>query len=380
MQMKPDYNNSIVNLMSSIGKASEVSSPYTSLRLLENLKESTNIVLMIVDGLGYNYLCKFGHRTALLKNLRGSITSVFPPSTGSAITSFLSGLAPQQHAVVGWYVHLKELGLVSRILPYTNAVDENVIDVPISKVIDVKGIFSDIKREYFMVYDNNIVDSEFTKNLADSAQRIGYSDIDTFFGCIANSLSKGPSQSYVYAYWPILDSISHLLGCESPEVKKHLMEFDEKLQAFIEKLDGTDTSLIITADHGFHDVLPENVIYMRNHPVLMDCLSLPVCGDTRTGFCYVKPSKVSEFEEYIEGELKEACSLHRSEDLVQDGWFGLYEPHRRLLDRVGDYTLIFKEGYALINSFVGFEPPELRGHHGGVTSDELLVPLIVISP
>jgi hypothetical protein len=364
--------------MSSIGGASGVSSPYAPLESLDTLKESKNIVLMILDGLGYNYLQKYGKKTTLHKNLKGSITSVFPPSTGSAITSFLSGLPPQQHGVIGWYVHLKEYGLVSRILPYTNAIDGNVIDVPISRVIDVKSIFSGIEREYSVIYDNHIVDSVFTKNLARGARRIGYSDIDTFFSSISDAISKTRKQSYVYSYWPTLDSISHILGCESLEAKEHLKEFDDKLREFSESTVDSDTTLLITADHGFNDVQPKDVVYTRDHPELMDCLSLPVCGDTRTGFCYVKPSKVETFERYIKSNLEGVCNFHYSEDMIQDGWFGFYDPHPMLPDRVGDYTLTFNEGHAIINCFPGFEPPELRGHHGGVSSDEMEVPLIVM--
>ncbi|MHA3962096.1 MAG: alkaline phosphatase family protein [Candidatus Thorarchaeota archaeon SMTZ1-45] len=378
MQTRPDYSRSIVNLMSSIGSASGVNSPYPPLDSLDSLKESKNIVLIILDGLGFNYLRKHGNGTTLQKNLKGSITSVFPPSTGSAITSFLSGLPPQQHGVIGWYVHLKEYGLVSRILPYTNAIDGNVIDAPISRVIDVKSILSDINREYSMIYDYQIVDSEYTRNLAGSARRIGYSDIDSFFSSIRSAITKSKKQSYVYSYWPTLDSISHFLGCESHEAKKHLIEFDEMLYSFIETLTDSDTTLVITADHGFNDVPPENIVYTRDHPKLEECLHLPVCGDTRTGFCYVRPSKVSEFERYIKNDLGDICNLHTSKELVHENWFGFHDPHPRLLDRVGDYTLTFNEGFALLNCFPGFEPPELSGHHGGVSSDEMNVPLIII--
>jgi len=364
--------------MSSIGAASGVSSSYSPLDSLDYLKESKNIVLLIVDGLGYNYLRKYGSDTTLHKNLKSSITSVFPPSTGSAITSFLSGLPPQQHGVIGWYVHLKEYGLVSRILPYTNAVNGNVIDIPISRVIDVKGIFNDIKREYSMIYDHHIVDSVYTRNLSVGARRIGYSDIDTFFDSIRGAISETKKRSYIYSYWPILDSISHILGCESLEAKDHLIEFDDKLASFIDTISDSDTTLIVTADHGFNDVSLENVVYTRDHPNLMDCLQLPVCGDTRTGFCYVRPSKVADFERYIEDDLSRACNLHKSEDLIRDGWFGLYDAHPMLHDRVGDYTLTFNEGYALLNCFPGLKPPELRGHHGGVSSDEMNVPLTII--
>jgi hypothetical protein len=377
VMQKPDYTNNIVNLMSSIGVASRVSSPYAPLDSLD-LEDTKNIVLMIVDGLGYNYLKKYGKGTLLEENLTRSITSVFPPSTGSAITSFLSGLPPQQHGVIGWYVHLKEIGLVSRILPYTNAIDGNILDVPISKIIDVKGIFRGIQRDYSVVYDYHIVDSVYSKHLVGNARRLGYSDIDSFFSRIAEAISKTRKRSYVYAYWPILDSISHILGCESLEAKEHLKEFDDKLRILVENIESTDTTLLITADHGFNDVKLEDVIYTRDHPVFTDCLSLPVCGDTRTGFCYVKPSKASVFERYVETDLEGICNLHKSEDLIQDDWFGLFDAHPLLSDRVGDYTLTFNEGHAIINCFPGFEPPELRGHHGGVSFDEMNVPLIVI--
>ncbi|MFW9786932.1 MAG: alkaline phosphatase family protein [Candidatus Thorarchaeota archaeon] len=377
MPTKPNYHNSIVNLMSSIGAASGVSSPYSPLDSLD-LTDSKNIVLMIVDGLGYNYLKKYGRDTVLEKNLKGVLTSVFPPSTGSAITTFLTGLPPQQHGVVGWYVHLKELGLVARILPYTNAVDGNVIAVPISKVIDVKGIFRDIQREYSMVYFNKIVDSEYTRNLAGSARRLSYTDIDSFFGRIEEIITRARRQSYIYSYWPTLDSISHVLGCESDEAKEHLKDFAERLRLFLETIAGSDTTILVTADHGFSDVALDDVIYTRDHPRLMDCLTLPVCGDTRTGFCYVRPSRVSAFERYIDEELDGFCSCHKSEDLINDEWFGLFDPHPLLDDRVGDYTLTFNDGHALLNCFPGLEPPELKGHHGGTSADEMNVPLIVI--
>lgn len=378
MPTKPNYSNSIANLMSSIAEASGTSSPYTPLDSLDGLKESKNIVLIILDGLGYNYLRKYGSGTILQKNLKGYITSVFPPSTGSAITTFLSGLPPQQHAVIGWYVHLKEYGIVSRILPYTNAIDGNVIEVPISRVIDVESIFSSIRREHSMIYDYHIVNSEFTRNLAGRARRIGYSDIDTFFNSIKSAISKTKKQSYIYSYWPTLDSISHILGCKSSDAKEHLKEIDGKLKKFVESITHFDTTLIITSDHGFNDVPFDNIVYTRDHPTLMECLTLPICGDTRTGFCYVRPSKVSIFERYIEENLGDRCDLHKSMDLIQDDWFGLYDPHPLLSDRVGDYTLTFNEGYALLNCFPGLEPPELRGHHGGVSSDEMNVPLIMI--
>ena len=58
MIAKPDYTGkSIVNLCSSILSACGVSSPYNPLEsdTLDSLPEYDNIVLLIIDGLGYDY-------------------------------------------------------------------------------------------------------------------------------------------------------------------------------------------------------------------------------------------------------------------------------------------------------------------------------------
>jgi len=382
MLEKPDYTNSIVNLMSSIGQASGGTGPYSPLEFesLRKLGDTTNIVLLIVDGLGYNYLREFGGESVLKKNVKESISSVYLPTTGSAITSVMTGVAPQQHAVTGWFVYLKEFGLVSRILPYSNTIDYNNLGVDISHVVDVQSIFTGLDRKYSIVLTKTIVDSVFTKNLARNANRFEYSGIDQFFSQIKNTITNSSHRSYTYGYWPDFDATSHILGSRSQDAQDQLHEFDRHLSSFIESIEGTDTTIIITGDHGFNDVDPNQVIYTRNHTELNDYLILPFCGDTRSVYAYVRPHKVRDFERYVENEFEEACDIFPSSELVEEEWFGLFEQHPRLQDRIGDYTLIFREGYAMMNCFPGVAPVEMIGHHGGASADEMYVPLIVIEP
>ncbi|TFH04294.1 MAG: hypothetical protein E4H14_15065 [Candidatus Thorarchaeota archaeon] len=380
MLEKPDYTNSIVNLMSSIGHASGVTSPYAPLDFdsLASIGESKNIVLLIVDGLGYNYLREYGKDSLLKQNLKESICSVYLPTTGSAITSIMTGVAPQQHAVTGWFVYLKEYGLVSRILPYSNTIDYNNLGVDISNVIDIPSIFQGINREYSLVLTQTIVDSVFTKNLIGSANRLQYSGINQFFSQIRNSIMNSSEKSYIYGYWPDFDAVRHILSSRSQEEQDQLYEFDGHLTNFVESLEGTDTAIIVTGDHGFDDVDPTQVIYTHDHPKLLDYLVMPFCGDTRSVYAYVRPSKVEQFERYVRNELGEACDLFPSSELIEEGWFGLFEPHPRLLDRIGDYTLILREGHAIMNCFPGIEPLKMLGHHGGASADEMYVPLCII--
>jgi len=382
MLEKPDYTNSIVNLMNSIGQSSGVSSPYPALEYdsLGSLQESKNIVLLIVDGLGYNYLREYGADSLLKRNLKESISSVYLPTTGAAITSIMTGVAPQQHAVTGWFVYLKEYGLVSRILPYSNTVDYNNLGVDISNVVDVRSIFHGIEREYSLILTKTIVDSVFTKNLTGTANRLEYFGIDQFFSQIRNTITTTTEKTYTYGYWPDFDGVSHILGSKSQDAQDQLHEFDRYLTSFIESIEGTDTTVIVTGDHGFDDVDPAQVIYTHDHPKLMDYIVMPFCGDTRSVYAYVRPSKIEQFERYVHNELGESCDLFPSSELIDEGWFGLFEPHPRLQERIGDYTLIMREGYAMMNCFPGLEPLKMIGHHGGASADEMYVPLIVIEP
>ena len=225
---------------------------------------------------------------------------------------------------------------------------------------------------------DQIVNSAFTRNLAGSANRIKYTEIGELYAQVEQTIRQSLTRKYIYGYWPGFDTSSHLLGSESEDSLQKLIDFDNHLRIFAESIEGTDTKVIITGDHGFDDVIPSSVIYTRDHPLLEQCLTLPLCGDTRSVYAYVRPQKLTQFERYIDNEFGDFCELHLSTDLIDAGWFGTHDPHPHLSDRVGDYTMIFKEGHSIVNCFPGFDPPVLTGHHGGITPDEMLVPLCVI--
>jgi hypothetical protein len=157
---------------------------------------------------------------------------------------------------------------------------------------------------------------------------------------------------------------------------EHLDLIDEKFEKFIKNIP-KDVTVLVTADHGFIDATPESIVHTGDHPDLMENLIMPVCGDTRVGYCYVRPSRTEEFEDYVREHLSHACTLRKSTDMVDEGWFGLFEPSGSFDARVGDYVLLMNDNHALLNSFPEKERVELIGHHGGTSEDEMYVPLIV---
>jgi len=80
--------------MASIKKAFGGKSAYEPLKNFDISSVYKNIVLIVIDGLGYEYLIKHGKDSFLYKNLKGKMTSVFPATTASAMTTYSTGLAP----------------------------------------------------------------------------------------------------------------------------------------------------------------------------------------------------------------------------------------------------------------------------------------------
>lgn len=381
----PDYRGgSIVNLMSSIAGAFSQKAEYETLRLLppEKIKDSKNIVLMIIDGLGYEYLKRKGKSTILNKHCLGSITSVFPPTTASAITTFLTGAAPQQHAFTGWYMHLKEVGAVSTILPFCprfGGPPFSAQGISIDAALDQKPFSGMIKAQNFSISHKDIAFSDFSKAMTGNSKVLPYGSLNRFFANIRKAIKSSNRRKYIYAYWPELDSLNHRYGVGHKKSEKHFREIDKKIRGLIKSIEGTNTALIITADHGLINTSPERTIKLEDHPKMKECLSLPLCGEARAAYCYVHPEKAQQFESYVRKNMKQCCRLFKSRELIDKNYFGLFKPNPRLFDRVGDYTLIFKENY-IIRDFIGKENKKeaVVGHHGGVSKEEMLVPLALV--
>ena len=67
--------------------------------------------------------------------------------------------------------------------------------------------------------------------------------------------------------------------------------------------------------------------------------------------------------------------LHR-EEAIEHGLFGEVDPS--LEDRIGDVIAIAQEDWAMCSAQVDPKPSGLRGLHGALTDEELLVPAIVL--
>ena len=231
-----------------------------------------------------------------------------------------------------------------------------------------------------VVTPRRIIDSAFNLAHTGRAQRHGYTTLAQFFEAIERCVRAPAERSYVYAYWPELDSIAHEYGVDSPQARDSLRRFEHGFARLLAALRGRDAALVVTGDHGLLDAAEEETVELAQHPHLAGTLARPLCGERRAAYCYVHEAQRALFEDYVGNELSGQVDLHRSETLIRDGWFGPGPVHPRLAARVGDYVLV-PRGRATIKDWL---PGEKRYRqiavHGGVSEEEMLVPLIIAQP
>jgi len=379
----PDYTNSIVNLASSIIKARGGNPTYPPLKQLQPRSINTkNILLIVIDGLGFNYIKKHAKNTVFAEHLKGSITSLFPSTTATCITSFLTGVAPQQHAITGWFMHLKEIGMITAILPgcpRAVKVPLNMMGTDVTSIYRQKTIFEKIKAVSYTISPADFINSAYNITLCRKTTGLFYNNLSNFIKATVWAVKKKTAkQKFIYAYWPEFDMLCHEYGTTNVQVKKHTKDLNRKLTRLLKELKGTDTTIIITADHGHKDIRKERIIELKDHSILAKAHSMPLSGEPRAAYCYVHPSKASQFETYVKKNLAHACTLHTSEELIRKGYYGTGTPSKHLADRVGDYILLMKDDYTIKDTLITEKGNRHKSMHGGLSEDEMFVPLIVI--
>lgn len=381
----PDYDGyGIVNLMSSLVQACAAGDTgYKPLPGdgLANLPSARNIILLVLDGLGYDYLSNQGQGSLLGSYCHERLSSVCPSTTASAIPTFLTGLAPQQHGFTGWFTYFSELGSVLAVLPFHNRFGAAPIPrwlLSPAALCGAQPLLERIELRTNLVVPKHIAGSSFNRAFSGRARITPFSSLNELRKALRRAVGRGRKQerSFTYAYWPEFDSLAHRFGVGSLQLQAHFAELDRFFAKLLSDLHGSDSILLVTADHGFIDTSPDTTIRLEEHPQLQQMLMVPLCGEPRMAFCYPRSDRQQPFEEYVRELFADEALLFPSRQLLQEGWFGQGTPDPRLVNRIGQYTLVMKSNWTITDRLPGEKPSQQIGVHGGVSAAEMYVPLI----
>ena len=173
-----------------------------------------------------------------------------------------------------------------------------------------------------------------------------------------------------------MDGLSHRYGPDSPQAKADFEAFIRGLFShFLEPLDpqvGTRTLFLMLADHGQITTRKDPHYELGSHPGLARRLHMSPTGENRLAYLYPRPGQSAAVDEYVQRTWPTGFQTLPAEYALDSGLFGPGEPAATALDRLGDIILVAQKDAYLW--WAAKENP-LIGRHGGISREEMLVPL-----
>lgn len=342
--------------------------------------ERALVVLLVIDGLGDRFLETLGRGSALDAARRASLTSVCPSTTASAVTTLLTGVAPAEHGLNGWFIHDRRFGGVIAPLPLSVRGGSSLEAFRLlPRLFPVAPMFQHARRPVNLVSPADIAFSRFSLHHARGAHIEPYDGLEDFGAAIlAMADALRTSGGLVHAYYPVFDALSHIHGCRSAEAVRCFSRVDELFVRLQRALAGRDVRLVVTADHGFTDSTPERCIDLPSGGEVAAMLAAPLFGERRLAFARVREGARGAFEAWAKAELCGKAVLVSGDRFLASGLLGPGPAHARLGERTGTHVLLMEPGWTLVDHVEGEPAHEMVGVHGGLSADEMLVPLVMV--
>ena len=364
--IKVNYNDCITNLACSIRKYFEVEYKHNTIKEVDDVlseKKPKNVVVILYDGLGFNILNKHLDKDSfLVKNCIRDYSTVIPSTTTAATTSMISGLNPCEHGWLGWDLYIKPEDII--VTMFKNKLKDTMIEAREYNV----------GRKYYNY--NSITDDinnggKYTSKILFPFGIGAFSNIKDMSNRIISECKK-PGKKCIYAYYEDPDYIMHELGTNHLKVNKVINKINKVTEELCSKL-GSDTVVIVTADHGHKDV---HSILLSEYPLLYDTLDGDTWIEARMTSFKIKEGKDECFVKLFNKYFGEDFILKSKEEVINEKIFGDGKEHELFRDSLGDYF-----GIAIGDKFFKYRDSSSNfvSMHAGLTEDEMRIPLIIVS-
>lgn len=369
--------------------------------LLGDLTEGVeHVALVVIDALGWQQLQRAmaRHPDLVFHKLAASgrllpITTTFASTTTSVLNTIWSGQPPIRHGVLAYEMFLREWLMAvesisfstthepfgSRLLEWGFEPEKFVPTPTLGMQLAVQGLGS-----YALTFRNYLETPLALMNYRGTRKVYGYAHAADFWVSLRRLLREHADERFfIGAYWSAVDTLGHMYGPldETGEAEicsiAHLFEtfFLDKLAA-----PARDRTLfLLTADHGQITISSDAGFLLDDHPALRDALFLPPMGESRVPFFHVRHGAYDRVWTYLHEHFGEHFVFLSRDEVIERGLLGPDggKMHAEIPHRLGDIV-----GIARRDAFFTRDPERLekvlRGQHGGLTAEEMMVPLLAV--
>jgi predicted AlkP superfamily pyrophosphatase or phosphodiesterase len=354
------------------------------------------VVLILVDALALHRLQRWMEdgtapvwRTLGDEGFLAPLTSIVPSTTSACLTTFWTGRSPAAHGITGYEMWLKEYGVVANMIlhaPMSFLGDvgtlkragfqpENFLPLPtFGPHLNAHGV------KPYAFQHVSIIRSGLSQMFLRDVDVHGFSTPADLWVGLRQLMENQPAERlYAYVYYGAVDGLSHRHAPDDERVVAEFASFSSSFERFfLNRLSPEarkDTLLILTADHGMV-ATPDNYNYdIRYHPELKRNLNILPTGENRLTYLYIRPGQEGIVRDYFQRTWPGKFSLLDPELVIQSGLLGPGDQHPLLRDRLGDLIAVAHD-----DAYLWWSQKEnfLIGRHGGMYSQEMLVPFLAM--
>jgi hypothetical protein len=353
--------------------------------LLRRLRRERKLLLVLADGLGYRALeALYGKG---LKALEGSphvytLSSTFPSTTAAALVSLYTSVPPEEHGIAGYHMYMKEVGSVVNMVDYSPAVDHRR-DVLMEagynprQLVGQRTLFEALREmgvQPYALLRRSLKDSSLSLICYSGAEVLTFVTLPEALAMAAQLLEESQDSCFISLYWDGVDAVGHVHGPLSAPYEAEVRYLFKALHGLVA---GKKGGVLVTSDHGMVRVEAKDNVPLLQDSELMELLLIPPTGEARAPILHAKRGKEGELGRLLKRKYSHVAHVLSSQRALREGFFGLGRPRPGFEDRIGTYLLLTKEGRAFYFRYRGKEQqPTLLGLHGGLSEEELLVPLL----
>lgn len=328
---------------------------------------ASQLLLILVDGLGYELLADHMGHTPVLRRVREDIRSihtVVPSTTAAAITAFGTGERPGATNMVGFSVAygsgvMNLLAMQGGPAPATWQPKPTFFERLAERQVD-SAVISPAR----------FAGSGLTGAALRGARHVAAESLSERVNAALAQLRAGTP--LVYLYWSEIDHAGHCAGVGSEEWIAQLEEFDSGLSSLLRRLPAR-VRTVVTADHGMINVESTSLIDVAHTPILRDGVRI-VAGETRAVHVHAEEGQGARVEERWRETLGERAWILSGPDVsaligAGDG-----------ANVIGDLLVLARGRGGVVDSRTqSASAIAMPGIHGSLTSAEMRIPVVVLS-
>jgi hypothetical protein len=323
---------------------------------------ATGVVLLVVDGLGWEQLQERRHLAPTLAAMEGGpITTTVPSTTSTGLTSIVTGSTPAEHGIVGYRMRVG--GQVLNVLRWRGS--ERWSPEP----ADVQPLTPFLGSDVPVVTRAEFRGTGFTLAHLRGVTFAGYQTTATL---VEHCRRLAPLHRVLYAYYDGPDRVAHAHGLSDGFFDVEVAAVD-RLVVDLQAVLPPDRLLLVTSDHGQVEVGPDGV---RTTDAL-DALVAARSGDARFRSLHARSGAAAELLAGAEERFGDVAWVWPRERWFDEAWLGR-GASAEIQGRVGDVILAARDAVVFADPATPNEI-RMRSFHGSLTPSEMLVPLLAAS-